>query len=473
MSKGKDLASEKGIPANIDTEKLVLGACLAMPGNSSYNLVASILPEEGFALHKHRLIFRAMKELDESGVLIDRVTVVSQVKKNGHLESIDGLSYLISLDDGLPEIFGLEDYVWIIHRAYKLRQIILASQVAIDRSMLAQDEPSAISASLDAALMELEDREQTGSKSVQYVIDNYEGGFSAFLDPTKRKAGIPTGFIKFDEQTGGLVPGRQYFLGARPGMGKSALMGGMQIYQAQRGIPTLAMILEMDAATWITRMACGLARVDAMKFSNNYLNEDERMRLTRALTDLTELPIYVDDNPVLDVATMKTKFTLAKQNLGIKVAYIDHLGLMKKDNEGSSSYSDVLALGRITRAGHLLAKKLDIAVHFAVQLSRVTERRGSPRPTLADFRGSGNIEEDADVAYFVFREEYYKPDREDLRGIAELILGKNRHGPQFPVKLAFLKEFVKFENYATDISAPAEEPPPQGGLAFAEEGEDI
>ena len=217
-----DIALEKGLPSNIDAEKFVLGAILL--DDSNFVQVAGLLEVDDFSLEKHRRIFLRMRDLADRGERIDRVTVANELMKQNQLESVDGLSYLVSLDDGLPQIFALDSYVKIVKDKSTLRRIVFASQKLIDRCIIGQEEPEEILAGAEETLLKLgESRAKRHARQHRADSRNFEGGINVFLDPSKRIKGISTGFNKFDEMTAGMHEGELIILAARPSMGKTAL----------------------------------------------------------------------------------------------------------------------------------------------------------------------------------------------------------------------------------------------------------
>jgi replicative DNA helicase len=260
-----DLALQKGLPTNIDAERLVLGSILL--DEALFVQVAGILQADDFALEKHRRIFLRMGELHERGEKIDRITVYNELLKHNEAEACDGLGYLISLDDGLPRISNLDAYVRIVRDKALLRRIVFSAQKTIDRAMLAEDEPDDILMGAEESLLQLsDDRSRAALLNPGQIIREYEGGISHFLDPSKRVRGLGTGYIKFDEMTGGLHPGELFILAARPSMGKTALALNIAQHVATRGedAKTVAIFsLEMSQASLVERLLCATARVDS------------------------------------------------------------------------------------------------------------------------------------------------------------------------------------------------------------------
>ena len=446
-----DITFEKGLPANQDAERFVLGAIL-VDDSLFINMAASI--EAGdFSLEKHRRIFARMGELYERGERIDRVTLANELMKQNQLESVDGLSYLVSLDDGLPNISNLDSYTKIVKDKAILRRIIFTSQKLIDRCMIAEEEPEEILAGAEESLLKLGDsRTKDDLASPQRIIDEYQGGLNAFLDPSKRIKGVSSGFVKFDEMTGGMHAGELIILAARPSMGKTAL--ALNIAQHVATHPdvkkTVAVFsLEMSKESLLTRMICAESRVDQQSFRAGFLDADERRRLQVAANKLVKAPLFIDDSPGLGLMEMHSKLRRLKNEHELGLVVVDYLQLMTGRGRSENRNQEVSMLSRGLK---LLSKELSVPILVLSQLSRAPEtRQGDHRPQLSDLRESGSIEQDADVVGFIFREEVYKPDREDLKGAAEFLIAKQRNGPIGRVNLVFMKQFTRFENRTNDL----------------------
>lgn len=451
-----NLALHKGLPANIDAERFVLGSILL--DDSSFVQVAAALNADDFSLEKHRRIFQRMAELHERGEKIDRVTVANELIRHSQLESCDGLGYLVSLDDGLPQIYNLDSYVRIVKDKALLRRLIFTSQKLIDRCMMGDEEPTEILASAEESLLKLgESTAKVGLSTPAEVIEGFPDGLNTFLDPSKRIRGLSTGFKKLDELTGGLHAGELIILAGRPAMGKTALALNVAQHAAVKLGKTVAIFsLEMSKESLLTRLLCAGARVDSHRFRSGYLDGDERRRLQATATELVEAPLYIDDTSGSNLIDMHAKLRRLKAERHLDLVVVDYLQLMSGWGRFESRVQEISSLSRGLK---LLSKELEVPMLVLSQLSRAPETRpGDHRPQLSDLRESGSIEQDADVVAFIFREEVYKQDREDLRGVAELLLSKQRNGPTGKIQLVFLHNLTKFENRLTDLG---EEPAPE------------
>jgi replicative DNA helicase len=449
------LALEKGLPSNVDAERFVLGSILL--DDSAFLDVAGTLSPDDFCLDKHRKIFRRMSELHDRSEKIDRVTIANELLKFNELESVDGVTYLVSLDDGLPRIPNLDSYVKIIRDKATLRRIIAASQQMMNRALLAEEEPDVILAGAEESLLKLgESRMTQGLKTPGEIIADYAGGINAFLDPSRRIKGISSGFTKLDEMTGGLHKGELIIIAARPSMGKTALALNIASHVATKLNEKVAIFsLEMSGESLLTRMLCATAYVDSQRFRAGYLNQDERRKLAQASQKLVESPLYIDDSAGVNLMDMHAKLRRmqgGEQKLGLVI--VDYLQLMSSRGRSENRNQEVSG---ISRGLKLMAKELDVPMMVLSQLSRAPETRiGDHRPQLSDLRESGSIEQDADLVGFIFREEVYKRDRADLHGLAELIIAKQRNGPIGTVNLVYLHAMTKFENRADEPAEASE-----------------
>jgi replicative DNA helicase len=379
--------TDKGLPTNVDAERLVLGSILL--DDSLYVQSAGTLEPDDFSLEKHRRIFRRMGELQDRAERIDRITVANELMKHNELESCDGLSYLVSLDDGLPQIPNLESYIRIVKDKAILRRIIFASQHMINRCMAGMEDPADILAGAEDTLLKLgQARAQDGLVDAARIITGYEGGIEAFLDPSKRIRGISTGFSKFDEMTSGLHTGDLFILAGRPSMGKTALALNIAQHVALKNRQAVAIFsLEMSKESLLTRMLCATARVDSQKFRAGYLNQQERVRLSGAVNELVEAPLYIDDTAGVHLMDMHAKLRRVEAERKLGLVVVDYLQLMTAHGRHENRNQEVTALSRGLK---LLGKELNVPMLVLSQLSRAVEtRQGDHRPQLSDLRESG------------------------------------------------------------------------------------
>lgn len=456
-----DAGFERGLPSNVYAERMVLGTILLNP--NAFVTAAAVLRPEDFSLEKHRILFQRMADLHSRDERIDRVTLANELMRHGELDAVDGVSYLASLDEGLPEIFHLESYVNIVRDKSLLRKLIFASQETIQRCMLAEDDPALILAAAEERLLSIGEAQAKNTlASAQQVFDSAEGGINSFLDPSRRVRGVSTGFLRLDEMTGGFRPGELIILAARPAMGKTALALNIAMHvatnrQAPRAVAVFS--LEMSKESLLTRLICARARVDQHHFRTGYFGRDERSHLNAAAADLYDAPLYIDDTSNTSLLDINAKVRKLKHtsNVPLGLVVVDYLQLMPSPSLGRNA-NRVQEVSALSRGLKLLSKDLEVPFLVLSQLSRAPDQReGDHRPQLSDLRESGSIEQDADMVAFIFRPEVYHKDREDLRGKAEVIIGKQRNGPTGVVNLVFFHKYTRFENLADDVGeAPPE-----------------
>lgn len=448
-----DLTFEKGLPCDIMAEQFVLGSVLL--NSDLADTVLAILPED-FSLEKHRRIFARMQDLRARGEAIDRVTIANELRRQGQLESVDGFSYLVSLDEGLPSVSNLDSYIRIVREKANLRRIIFQSQKMIDAAFIGEQTPAELLASATATWHEIESnsgQNDDGGQTPRQIAETFPGGIDALLNPLLRKKGLPTGFTKFDEMTGGLHAGEVVVIAARPSHGKSAWSMNVAqhlVLHPRQKRRVVFFSLEMSKESIMTRLLCSAGRVDQMKFRNGYLNSEDRRKIQIALGDLTAddlLTIY--DISGITMPEITKRIRRLYNDTGLDLVIIDYIGLIGLHGRSENRNQE---MANMSRQFKMLASELQIPFIILSQLNRSVEtRRGSFRPMLSDLRDSGAIEQDADVVAFIFREELYKKDRDDLHGLADLIIAKQRNGPLATIPLRFLGNFVRFENRAEDL----------------------
>jgi replicative DNA helicase len=453
------LALEKGLPSNVEAEQFVLGSVLL--DETLFPQVAGALTADDFCLEKHRRIFSRMGNLQERGERVEPLTLVNELEKYGQLESCDGIAYIASLSDGMPRLASIDNYVKIVKDKSLLRQLIFISQQTISDCIEGSEEVEDILATAETAVLRVGDSQlRSGLMSPRQIVEGFSGGMRAFLDPSKRVSGLGTPFVKFDEMTTGMHAGELIVLAARPAMGKTALALNIAHHVAadlpdKPGKPVAMFSLEMSQESLLTRMLCAAARVDSHRFRGGFLNQGERRQLSAALGQLINSRLFIDDSADTTIMDISAKCRRMHAEHGLSLVIVDYLQLLSSRGRVENRTQEI---SNFSRGLKLLAKDLKIPIIALSQLSRAPETRpGDHRPMLSDLRESGSIEQDADVVAFLFREEVYKPDREDLHGMAELILSKQRNGPTGKIKLAFIHKFTKFENLADDIGISPED----------------
>ena len=432
------------MPSSEDSERAILGAILL--DNSLITQAVEQLTPADFYSPLNRRIFGAMIALFESSKVIDPILIGEELKKEGTIESIGGVSTIANLTYGVPHFTDLTGYIDVVRDKAMMRNLIRTCNQITSEALEEEDDARNILDHAEQMIFALAERRAAeGFSHVQPVaakvlakVEEYSRRESHAL------TGLATGFRELDEMTSGLQPADLIIVAARPSMGKTALC--LTIAQ-NAAIEEKAVVgffsLEMSKEQLVMRMMASEAKVDASRFRRGILSRDEWERLARAIGTLADARLFIDDTPGISVLEMRAKARrLAAEQKRLDLIVVDYLQLMS----GGKSESRQQEVSQISRELKGLAKELQVPVIALSQLSRAPEARNPPRPMMSDLRESGSIEQDADVVAFIYREDYYKPSDENA-GMAELILSKQRNGPTGTIKLAFLKEFTRFENY--------------------------
>jgi replicative DNA helicase len=440
----------KGLPSNVEAERSVIGAILL--DNSAYNQAAALLSPEDFSLDSHRRLFLRITDLAERSRAIDLVTLSEELLRNNELELIGGAGYVSSLTDGLPRLSNIEHYAKIVKDKALLRRLIHVSNTITSRAIEGSEEAEEILDSAESLVLSLgEQQVRTGFLHFREIFRNSFQSIDALHDRGKRVTGLETGFRKFDDMTRGLQPSDLIIIAARPSMGKTSFALNVSQHAAIRqGQPVGLFSLEMSKEALVLRLLCAEARVDAHRLQAGFASRDDWSRMATALGRLAEAPLFIDDTPALSITEMRAKARRLQAEHGLGLLVVDYLQLMSGRGRQENRTQEISAISRGLKG---LSKELNVPLIAISQLNRAPEERGG-RPRLSDLRESGQIEQDADVVAFLYREELMKPT-DSNRGRAELIIEKQRNGPTGSVELAFLSKYTSFENLAEDF-APEE-----------------
>lgn len=441
---------ERGLPSNPNAEKTVLG-CVLMDDRAFID--CAVLGPEDFTLQKNRVIWRRMEDLFKIQEKIDIVTVCNELGKHKELESVDGVSYVAELTDGIPELMNVEAYVRILQEKTMLRRIIHATQDAQNKAFQCEDS-ALVASGLGSALQNIS-REQPGKGPAfpSEIISNCPGGLDGILNPRRNGLWVSTGYPDLDEIIGGFGPGQLIVIGGRPGWGKSALMSNLAQNISLGPDPKTTMIfsLEMSKDDITRRMIAGAARVSLRNIRTGFLSFEEQQRLSVATPLVYDGHTAIDDDPMATIVDMRCKVQRLQARLvregrpPLAVVAVDYLQLMPIEGQrrNGTREQDVSAL---TRGLKLLAKEFQVSVLALSQLSRALEMRTNHEPQLSDLRESGSIEQDADVVMFPYRPELYSQENEALRGQAELFVAKQRDGPTGKVHMTWFRDFTRFDS---------------------------
>jgi len=433
---------EKLPPQNLEAEQAVLGAMLM--DEDAVAVALEMLEPGSFYKEAHRILFETIEALFGEHKAVDLVTLSEALKANGRLDQVGGLSYVTGLTTVVPTTANIQYYARIVREKATLRHLIGAATRIVEEGYEAQDDVEGLLDRAEHLVFEITSRksETTFVPLRELIKDSIETIDSLY----QRKAavtGTPTGFHELDVQTAGLQAGDLIVVAGRPSMGKSALVICIAEHVAVvERIPTVIFSLEMSKGQLVQRMLCAHARVDAHKVRTGFLAQSDWPRLTSAAGKLSEAPLFIDDSSGLSVLELRAKARRLKSQHGIGLIVVDYLQMMRGPARIENRQQEISEISRSLKS---LAKQLSIPVIAVSQLSRSPERREDRRPQLADLRESGAIEQDADLVALLFREECYE-QKDDNRGVAELIIAKQRNGPVGMIKLAFVKEYTRFEN---------------------------
>lgn len=447
-------------PQNIKVEQGVLGAILL--DHEALVRVLDVLQEQDFYQSAHRWIFSVMVDLFEDNTPIDVLTVSERLKKQERLESIGGAAYLAELVEMIPTSAHVLYHAHIVREKAILRALIQSATTIVTESY---EDSGDIDLLLDRAeqiIFEISQRRATaGFSNINTVLKGSFKRIEQLYERKERVTGVPMGFTELDGKTSGMQPSDLIIVAGRPGMGKTAFSLNVAQHVGTRvGRPVAIFSLEMSKEQLVTRMLCAEARVDATKLRTGFLHRDDWPRLTKAAGTLSEARIYIDDTPAQTSLDIRTKSRRLKAELGdLSLIIVDYLQLMQGRARSENRQQEI---SEITRSLKGLAKELDVPVMGLSQLSRAVEQRRPPRPQLSDLRESGAIEQDADVVALIYRDEIYDEETTD-KGVAEIIIAKQRNGPTGVIRLQFQGEFTRFSNleeahYSDYSDAQADDP---------------
>ena len=456
MAAASSFTLDAGLPSNADAERTILGAILldnALLAEAQEKLVA-----EDFSLDSHQRIFLRMAELSAEGHAIDLVTLAEMLGRNKEVESVGGVAYLASLTEGLPRRPILEEYIRIVKDKSLLRQLMLICSAAIARAADQSESALDVLNAAESQLLEVGEKGiSKGLASLEDIVSGSFGSIDNLYQHAREVTGLATHYSEFDKMTSGLQKGDLVIIAARPSMGKTAWAVNIAQNASVRSRAVVAIFsLEMSKEALLRRMLASQAWVDQRKLQTGFLGREDQEKLRRALEDLVEAPIFIDDTAGISLAEMRAKVRRLRQMQGkVDLILVDYLQLMTASlpsQGGKRMENRTQEVSAISRGLKALAKEMEVPVIALSQLSRSSERRGDDkRPMLSDLRESGSIEQDADLVAFIHRESYYNRDKEEDpdRNKAEIIIAKQRNGPTGTVNLAFLSQFTRFEDLDT------------------------
>ena len=439
-------------PHSVEAEQSLLGALLI--DNQAFDRVADIVSGEDFYRDDHRRIWRHIAKLVEATRPADVVTVSESIEASEDKDKTGGAAYLAALAQNTPSALNIRRYAELVReRSVQRRLAQVATEIA--ENALAPTGKD-VGQLLDEAESKIFQIAESGARKDQGLV-----GISPVLakvferidhlhsqDNPSDITGVPTGFVELDRMTAGLQPGDLVIVAGRPSMGKTAFALNIAEHVALHPtvrLPVAVFSMEMSSSQLAMRMLSSMAKLDQSRLRTGRLNDEEWGRLTDEIGRLNEAQIHVDETAALNALELRARARRMKREYGkLGLVVVDYLQLMSASSQGENRATEISEISRSLKA---LAKELDVPVIALSQLSRAVEQRNDRRPMMSDLRESGAIEQDADVILFIYREEVYSPDKEEAKGRAEVIIGKQRNGPIGRVDLTFLGRYTRFANF--------------------------
>ena len=447
------------LPHNLDAEASILGGIIL---RNEVLLQLETLEIDDFYHHQHKVVFEAIRNLEASAKPIDVVTLENEVAKKGKLEAIGGIAFLGELALRVPTVDNILAYTEIVKDHSQARKLILASSEISEKGYEEGLEIRDYLDDAEAKIFEVTQRkDKTGPEPLKGLVKKVFSSLDERFKSSDGITGVPTGFADLDGRTAGLQPTELIVLAARPAMGKTSFaLSIAQNAATNGGWPCLVFSLEMSSTQLAERMLCSEARVDSSALRRGQLQRQDMTNLTYAAATLSKAPILIDDTPALSLREVRARarrFRSNKELFGQKkfgLILVDYLQLMRGSPQAAKA-SREQEISEISRGLKSLAKELECPVVALSQLNRSLEQRTDKRPQLSDLRESGAIEQDSDVILFIYRDVVYNKDTENPH-VAEVIIGKNRHGATGTIETHFEGRYTRFEN----LSQRSDSPPP-------------
>ncbi len=445
--------SPKVLPHSAEAEQAVLGAL--MIDYRAWDKISDRLAKSDFYRPEHQVLFQAMADLAERGQPFDVVTVAEILKQRQGLEKVGGEVYLFELAQNTPTAANITAYADIVHERAILRQLISVGTEIIEKAYSSSNQDSKeLLDNAEQKVFQIADQHQreSGPVGISTLLANATNRIDELYRSGNALTGVSTGFTDFDSMTSGLQKGDLIIVAGRPSMGKTSFaMNIAEHVGLSSKKPVLIFSMEMPAESLTMRMISSLSRVDFSKIRTGKLKEDDWPRIASIVSMLSETNIYIDDTAALTPSDIRSRSRrLAREQHGLGLIVVDYLQLMRVPGNKENRTNEI---SEISRSLKILAKELNVPVIALSQLNRSLEQRGDRRPVMSDLRESGSIEQDADLIAFIYRDEVYDENSKD-KGIAEIIIRKQRNGPIGDFRVTFLNHLTRFENYASAESMP-------------------
>ncbi len=447
------LESLKLPPNSVEAEQSVLGGLLLE--NESLDKIADILNQSDFYRHDHRLIYTHITKLIEQNRPADIVTVAESLENSAELSSVGGIAYLGALAQNTPTAANIRRYAEIVRERSIMRKLVeVGSGIAESAYNPQGRDAQQLLDEAEAKIFQIAESGNRGNQgfvNIQTLLPQVADRIDFLYQRENQGSvtGIPTGFDDLDERTSGFQPGDLIIVAGRPSMGKTAFsLNIAENVALDSKKPVAVFSMEMGATQLATRMIGSVGRLDQHRMRNGNLEDEDWVRLTTALGKLNDAPIFIDEGAGLSSFDVRARARrLHRQTGGLGLIVVDYLQLMA-GTSGRASENRATEISEISRSLKSLAKELNVPVVALSQLNRSVEQRPDKRPVMSDLRESGAIEQDADLILFIYRDEVYNPDSED-KGMAEIIIAKQRNGPIGRIRLTFLGQHTRFENFAS------------------------
>ncbi len=443
----KTLPTGRIPPHNLEAEASVLGSALV--DNDAIDRVEGLITPDVFYKEAHRKIWRAMEALRGRGEPVDLVTLAEELKKNGELDEVGGITYLVGLSEATPTAAYAEHYARIVAEKAVLRRLIAAAGEAM---RLAYDEAGSVEEVIDQAGRLILDVATHGPRhefqEMRDLVTKAHERIAQLREEGSRSDLISSGFADLDRLIGGLGPGSLSIIAARPSMGKTAFALTIAQNVALRDrVPVAIFSLEMPAIDLVLRLLSSEARVDMNRIRQAQLSDRDYDRLVKAAGRIYDAPIFIDDTPGLTLMELRSRARRLAAHQNVQMIVVDYMQLMSGGQSTRNGENRQQEIAAISRGLKSLARELEVPVVALSQLSRAVENRPNKKPMLSDLRESGSIEQDADLVIFIYRDDYYN-EHSEKAGIAEIIVGKQRNGPIGTVELQFHAAHVRFNDLA-------------------------
>ncbi len=449
------LAAVRTPPHSEEAEQSVLGGLLL--DNSSWDRIADRLVGEDFYRHDHRLIFQHISRLIVQSRPADAITVFESLQNNGKDRESGGLPYLNSLAQNVPSAANIRRYAEIVRERAVLRRLIgVGEEIAASALSPQGREAKEILDEAETKVFRIAEegaRNRGGFIKLEPLLGRVVERIQELFERggTSDVTGVPSGFTDLDSKTAGFQEGDLIIIAGRPSMGKTALALNIGQHVAiDMGMPVAVFSMEMGSEQLAMRLLGSVGRIDAHRLRTGRLTDEDWPKLTEAMERMQAAPMHIDETPALNALELRARARrLAREYGKLGLIVVDYLQLMSASSSGENRATEISEISRSLKA---LAKELKVPVIALSQLNRTVEQRTDKRPVMSDLRESGAIEQDADVILFIYRDEVYNPDSPD-KGIAEIIIGKQRNGPIGRVQLRFGGEHTRFDNLS--LSTPA------------------